>query len=91
MKKNLLIRYLTIFMVLMSFNSTALYAGLVKVKCDAGTKVTIVVHYNPPDTAITQAKTDANNDGEVEFGIGNQSAVRYVFVIKISDGAYTLL
>ena len=45
MKKKLKIRYLTIIMVLMSFNSTALYAGLLKVKCDNGSRVTISVNY----------------------------------------------
>jgi hypothetical protein len=72
-------------MVLMSFNSTALYAGLLKVKCDPGTKVDILI-FTSTGSVIKDSATDKNNDGEIEFGIPVQNTVKEVKVIKISDG-----
>lgn len=62
------------------------FAGLVKVSCDPGSRVSLFVRRMNGPSDPQQAQTDTNNDGIVEFAVANQNTVKNLFICKATDG-----
>ena len=86
MKKKFKIRYLTIIMVLMSFNATTVYAGWLTIECDNGSSVLIAVEYNN-SLSIVEV-TDEDYDGIVKYYNPNQHLIKRIHIAKYDNGKF---